>query len=36
MSWAEAGALGVAVETAARCLDAVGVRDGSTVIVDGA
>jgi NADPH:quinone reductase-like Zn-dependent oxidoreductase len=36
MSWAEAGALGVAVETAARCLDAVDVRDGSTVLIDGA
>lgn len=36
LSWAEAAALGVAVETAARSLDLLGVGAGSTVLVDGA
>lgn len=36
LSWAQAAALPVAVETAARALDLVGVADGTTVLVDGA
>src|SRR5204863_2817611 len=36
MTWEEAGALPVAVETATRVLDALGVRDGDTVLINGA
>lgn len=34
-SWAEAAAMGLAVETAARCLDVIGVAAGTTLLVDG-
>lgn len=36
MSWPEAGAAGTSVETATRALDALGVRAGMTLLVDGA
>jgi NADPH:quinone reductase-like Zn-dependent oxidoreductase len=36
MSWAEAGGLAMAVETAARGLDALGELDGRTLLVSGA
>jgi NADPH:quinone reductase-like Zn-dependent oxidoreductase len=36
MSWTEAGAAGTSVETATRALDALGVRAGTTLLVDGA
>jgi len=36
MSWAEAGGAGTSVETAVRALDVVGVKDGTTVLIDGA
>jgi NADPH:quinone reductase-like Zn-dependent oxidoreductase len=36
MSWEEAGALAVAVETAARTLDALGVGEGDTLLINGA
>jgi len=36
MSWEEAGALAVAVETAARTLDALGVAEGDTLLINGA
>jgi NADPH:quinone reductase-like Zn-dependent oxidoreductase len=36
MSWTEAGAAGTSVETATRALDALGVKAGTTVLVDGA
>lgn len=36
LSWAEAAAIPVAAETAARVLDLLGVGPGSTVLVDGA
>lgn len=36
MSFEQAAALGLAVETAARTLDMVDVREGSTILVDGA
>jgi NADPH:quinone reductase-like Zn-dependent oxidoreductase len=36
MSWAEAGAAGTSVETATRALDALGVREGTAVVIDGA
>ena len=36
MSWTEAGTAGTSIETATRVLDRLGVRDGSTVLVDGA
>lgn len=36
MSWAEAAALPLGAETAARALDLLGVRDGTTLLVQGA
>jgi NADPH:quinone reductase-like Zn-dependent oxidoreductase len=36
MSWAEAGASGTSIETATRALDALDVRDGVTLVIDGA
>ncbi|WP_344744725.1 alcohol dehydrogenase catalytic domain-containing protein, partial [Streptosporangium vulgare] len=36
MTWAEAGAAGTGVETATRALDLLGIRDGTTLLVDGA
>lgn len=36
MSWAEAGAAGTSVETATRALDVLGVRAGTTLLIDGA
>ncbi|GIH60693.1 oxidoreductase [Microbispora siamensis] len=36
MSWEEAGAAGTSVETATRALDRLGVRVGTTLLVDGA
>jgi NADPH:quinone reductase-like Zn-dependent oxidoreductase len=36
MSWAEAAGLPVAVETAVRVLDLLGVTDGQTVLINGA
>jgi NADPH:quinone reductase-like Zn-dependent oxidoreductase len=36
MPWVEAGAAGASVETATRALDALGVRAGMTLLVDGA
>lgn len=36
MSWEEAGAAGSAVETATRALDRLGVRAGTTLVVEGA
>ncbi|MEN3534176.1 NADP-dependent oxidoreductase [Microbispora sp. ZYX-F-249] len=36
MSWEEAGAAGTSVETATRALDRLGVREGTTLLVDGA
>ncbi|WP_204285317.1 NADP-dependent oxidoreductase [Microbispora amethystogenes] len=36
MSWEEAGAAGTSVETATRALDRLGVRAGTTLLVDGA
>lgn len=36
MSWTEAGAAGTSIETATRALDLLGVRDGATLVVDGA
>ncbi|MEV4810103.1 NADP-dependent oxidoreductase [Micromonospora avicenniae] len=36
MPWAQAGAAGTSVETATRALDRLGVRDGVTLLVDGA
>jgi NADPH:quinone reductase-like Zn-dependent oxidoreductase len=36
MSWAEAAGLPVAVETAVRCLDLLGVKAGQTLLVNGA
>jgi NADPH:quinone reductase-like Zn-dependent oxidoreductase len=36
MSWDQAGAAGTSVETATRVLDALGVRDGMTLLIDGA
>jgi NADPH:quinone reductase-like Zn-dependent oxidoreductase len=36
MSWVEAGGAGTSVETATRALDVLGVRHGTTVLVDGA
>ena len=36
MSWAEAAALPLGAETAARALDLLGVRDGRTLLVQGA
>ncbi|WP_211591631.1 zinc-binding dehydrogenase [Microbispora sp. H10836] len=36
MSWEEAGAAGTSVETATRALDRLGVREGTTLLIDGA
>jgi NADPH:quinone reductase-like Zn-dependent oxidoreductase len=36
LSWAEAGAAGTSVETATRVLDLLGVKAGSTLLIDGA
>lgn len=36
MSWAEAGAAGTSIETAARALDRLDTRAGTTLLVDGA
>jgi NADPH:quinone reductase-like Zn-dependent oxidoreductase len=36
MSWEEAGAAGTGVETATRALDALGVGEGMTLLIDGA
>ncbi|GAA1670849.1 NADP-dependent oxidoreductase [Nonomuraea maheshkhaliensis] len=36
MSWPEAGAAGTSVETATRALDVLGVREGTTLLIDGA
>jgi NADPH:quinone reductase-like Zn-dependent oxidoreductase len=36
MSWPEAGAAGTSVETATRALDLLDVRDGTTLVIDGA
>jgi NADPH:quinone reductase-like Zn-dependent oxidoreductase len=36
MPWAEAGASGTSVETATRVLDLLDVRDGMTLVIDGA
>ena len=36
MPWAQAGAAGTSIETATRALDALDVRDGSTLLIDGA
>lgn len=36
MSWSDAGAAGSGIETATRALDALGVREGSVLLVDGA
>lgn len=36
MSWEEAGAGGTSIETATRVLDLLGVREGTTLLIDGA
>ena len=36
MPWSEAGAAGTSIETATRALDALEVRTGSTLLIDGA
>ncbi len=36
MTWPEAAAAGTSIETATRALDALGVRAGTTVVIDGA
>jgi alcohol dehydrogenase-like protein len=36
MPWAQAGAAGTSIETATRALDALDVREGSTLLIDGA
>lgn len=36
LSWTEAGAAGTSVETATRALDVLGVREGTTLLIDGA
>ncbi|MFC4532847.1 NADP-dependent oxidoreductase [Sphaerisporangium dianthi] len=36
MSWEEAGAGGTSIETATRALDLLGVREGTTLLIDGA
>jgi NADPH:quinone reductase-like Zn-dependent oxidoreductase len=36
MSWPEAGAAGTSIETATRALDRLDVRDGTTLLIDGA
>jgi NADPH:quinone reductase-like Zn-dependent oxidoreductase len=36
MPWEEAGAAGTSVETATRALDALGVGEGTTLLIDGA
>lgn len=36
MTWSEAGAAGTGIETATRALDLLDIRDGTTLLVDGA